>query len=101
MADDIYNGTLEHRSLTDHAIKAIVTQLHKHPILKKMINTVVTTGDYISFFVCIAEKTPSSPSGRHVGHYLACIDLKDELAVLIVVVHAAIMSIPLAEISWH
>jgi hypothetical protein len=27
MADDIYNSTLEHRSLTDHAIKAIVKLL--------------------------------------------------------------------------
>jgi hypothetical protein len=31
MADDIYNGTLEHRSLTDHAIKAIMKQLRNHP----------------------------------------------------------------------
>jgi hypothetical protein len=43
MADDIYNGTLEHRSLTDHAIRAIVKQLHKHPLLMKMISPVVTT----------------------------------------------------------
>jgi hypothetical protein len=43
MADDIYNGTLEHRSLTDHAIKAIVKQLHNHTVLTKMIYPVVTT----------------------------------------------------------
>jgi hypothetical protein len=43
MADYIYNGTLEHRSLTDHAIKAIVKQLRKHPLLSKMIYPVVTT----------------------------------------------------------
>jgi hypothetical protein len=43
MADDIYNGTLEHRSLTGHAIKAIVKQLRKHPLLTKMIYPVVTT----------------------------------------------------------
>jgi hypothetical protein len=43
MADYIYNGTLEHRSLTDHATKAIVKQLRKHPLLTKMIYPVVTT----------------------------------------------------------
>jgi hypothetical protein len=35
MADAIYNGTLEHRSLTDHAIQAITKQLRKHPLLTK------------------------------------------------------------------
>jgi hypothetical protein len=33
MADYIYNGTLEHRSLTDHAVKAIVKQLRKQTLL--------------------------------------------------------------------
>jgi hypothetical protein len=99
MADDIYNGKLEHISLTDHAIKAIVKQLRKHPLLTKMISPLVTTEDFISCFVCVAEKTSSSPSGRHVGHYLVCIDLKDELliSVLVAAVHAEMMSIPLAE----
>jgi hypothetical protein len=96
-ADDNYKGTLEHRSLTDHAIQAIVKQLCKHPLLTKMISPVVTTEDFISCFGCVAEKKSSSPSGRHVGHYLACIDLKDELSVLLAAVHAAMMSIPLAE----
>jgi hypothetical protein len=102
MADDIYNGTLdngtlEHISLTDHAIKAIAKQLRKHPLLTKMIYPVVTTEDFISCFICVAEKTSSSPSSRNVGHYLACIDLKDELSVLLAAVHAAMMSIPPAE----
>jgi hypothetical protein len=43
MAHDIYNGTLEHRSLTEHAIKEIVKQLRTHPLLTKMIYPVVTT----------------------------------------------------------
>jgi hypothetical protein len=43
MADAIYNGTLEHIYLTDHAIRAIVKQLRKHPLLTKMISPVVTT----------------------------------------------------------
>jgi hypothetical protein len=92
MADDIYNGTLEHRSLTDHAIKAIVKQLRKHPLLTKMISPVVTTEAFISCFSCVAEKTSSSPSGRHVGHYIVCIDLKDELSGLLAAVHAAMTS---------
>jgi hypothetical protein len=96
MAYYIYNGTREHRSLTDHAIQEIVKQFRKHPLLTKMISPVVTTEDFISCFGCVAEKISSSPSGRHVGHYLACIDLKDELSVLLAVVHAAMMSIPLA-----
>jgi hypothetical protein len=61
MANDIYTGTLEHRSLIDHAIKAIVKQLRKHPLLMKIISPVVTTEDFISCFGCVAEKTP--PSG--------------------------------------
>jgi hypothetical protein len=97
MAHDIYNGTLEHRSLIDHDIKSIVKQLRKHPLLTKMIYPVVTTEDFISCFGCVSDKTSYSPSGRHVGHYLACIDLKDGLSVLLVEVHAAMMSIPLAE----
>jgi hypothetical protein len=43
MADDIYNGTMEHRSLIDHVITAIVEQLRKHPLLTKMIYPVLTT----------------------------------------------------------
>jgi hypothetical protein len=62
-----------------------------------MISPVVTIEDFISCFGCVAEKTPPSPSGRHVGHYIACIDLKDELSVLLAAVHAAMMSITLAE----
>jgi hypothetical protein len=90
------HGTLEHISLTDHAIKAIAKQLRIHPLLMKMINPLVTTEDFISCFGC--EKTSSFPFGRHVGHYLACIDLKHELSVLLASVHAAVISIPLAEV---
>jgi hypothetical protein len=63
MADDIYNGTLEHRSLTDHDMQAIMKQLRKHQLLTKMISPVVTTEDLISCFGCVAEKTSSSPYG--------------------------------------
>jgi hypothetical protein len=53
MAGDIYNGTLEHISLTDHAIKAIAKQLRKHPLSTKMTNPVVTTeGLHIMLRLC-------------------------------------------------
>jgi hypothetical protein len=61
MADAIYNDTLEHRSLTDQAIKAIAKQLRKHPLLTKMINPLVTTEDFITCFGCVAEKNLSLP----------------------------------------
>jgi hypothetical protein len=97
MADDIYTGTLAHRSLTDCDIKAIVTQLCKHPLLTKMIKPVVTTEDLISCFGCVDEKTSPSPSGRHIGHYLVCIDFKDKLSVLLDAVHAVMLLILLEE----
>jgi hypothetical protein len=62
-----------------------------------MISPVVTTEDFISCFGFVAEKISSSPFGRHVGHYLACTDMKDEVSGLLAAVHAAMMSIPLAE----
>jgi hypothetical protein len=61
MADDIYNRILEHRSLTDHAIQAIMKQLRKHPLLTKMISPVVATEDLISCFGCVSEKTSPPP----------------------------------------
>jgi hypothetical protein len=103
MADDIYNGTLEHIFLTDHAIKEIVKQLRKHPLLTKMISRVVTTEDFISCFGCVAEKTSSAPSGRHVGHYLACIDLKDELSALLVMsfICASVINHDITKVMGH
>jgi hypothetical protein len=62
-----------------------------------MINPVVTTEDFIPCFACVTKKASSSPYGRHVGHYLACIDFKDELSILLASVHATMMSILLAE----
>jgi hypothetical protein len=63
----------------------------------KMINPVVTTEDFLSCFDCVDKKTSPSPSGRHAGHYLACNDLKDKLAVFIAAVHSSMMSIPFTE----
>jgi hypothetical protein len=51
---------------------------------------VVTTEDFISCFGCIPDKTSSSPSFRHLGHYRSCIDSKDELTALLADVHTSI-----------
>jgi hypothetical protein len=42
MAQDIYDGTLEHDALSDGAIHAIVKQLRKHPAIDKILKPVVT-----------------------------------------------------------
>jgi hypothetical protein len=60
-----------------------------------MISPVVTKKDFVSCFGCVAKKTSYLPSGIHFGHYLAYIDLKDELSGLLAVVHAAMISITL------
>jgi hypothetical protein len=42
MAQDIYDETLEHDTLSDGAIKSIVAQLRKHPSIDKILKPVVT-----------------------------------------------------------
>jgi hypothetical protein len=37
MADDIYNGTLDHEALYDEFINAIVNQLIKHPAIQQIL----------------------------------------------------------------
>jgi hypothetical protein len=50
MADDIYDGVLEHEALSDPAIQVIVDQLKNHPLLEKIIKPVVTGEDFKSAF---------------------------------------------------
>jgi hypothetical protein len=63
MADEIYNGTLDHEALNDEAINAIVIQLRKHPAIQKILSPIVTEEDFKSALKCIPEKTASSYSG--------------------------------------
>jgi hypothetical protein len=42
MADDIYNGTLDHEALDEEAINAIVIQLRKHPAIHQIISPTIT-----------------------------------------------------------
>jgi hypothetical protein len=72
MAQDIYDGTLEHNALSDGAIHAIVAQLRKHPAIDKILKPVVSPEDFKSAFNCVPEKTASSFSVRGVNHYKAC-----------------------------
>jgi hypothetical protein len=66
MAEEIYDGTLEHDALSDGAIYAIVAHLRKHPSIDKILKPVVTPEDFKSAFNCVPDKTASSFSGRGV-----------------------------------
>jgi hypothetical protein len=96
MADAIHAETLKHPALSDKAILAIVKQLKQHPLLQEIINPIITVEDFRYSFQHVPDKTASSPSGRQVGHYKACLDPSDEHAVLLTEVHAALMTIPSA-----
>jgi hypothetical protein len=67
MAQDIYDGTIEHDVLSDGAINAIVAQLQKHPAIDKITKPVVSPEVFKSAFKYVPEKTASF-SGRGVHH---------------------------------
>jgi hypothetical protein len=50
IAEEIYDGRLEHDALSDGEINAIVAQLRKHPAVNKIIKPVVTPEDLKSAF---------------------------------------------------
>jgi hypothetical protein len=96
MAQEIYDGTLEHDALSDGAIYSIVAQLRKHPSIDNILKPVVTPENFKSAFNCVPEKTASSFSGRGVHHYKACAEGSDNgLADIQVEFHAAMMNVPL------
>jgi hypothetical protein len=92
----IHAGTLKHPGLSEKEFLAILKQLKQHPLLQEIINPIVTAKEFRSSFQHVPDTTSSSPSGRHVGHYKACIDPNDEHTVLLAELHAALMTIPLA-----
>jgi hypothetical protein len=97
MAEAILDGTFKHESLTDEALAAIIKQLRKHPNVQESIQPIVTEADFKSAFKCVPEKTASSFSGRGVHHYKVCAEVsEDGLADIQSVVHAAMMTVPLA-----
>jgi hypothetical protein len=96
MAQDIYDGTLQHDALSNEAINAIVVQFRKHPAIENILKPVVSPEDFKSAFKYVPEKTASSFSGRGVHHYKSCADGSDDgLADIQVEVHAAMMTVPL------
>jgi hypothetical protein len=50
MAQDIYDGTLEHDALSYGATNAIVAQLRKHPAIDKILKPVIIPEDFKSAF---------------------------------------------------
>jgi hypothetical protein len=96
MADDIYNGTLDHEALDDKDINAIVNQLRKHPAIQQILWPRITEEDFKSAFKCVPEKTASSFSRRGVHHYKACSEgSQDGIAYHIASVHATMMTVSL------
>jgi hypothetical protein len=72
MVDEILAGILEHQSLGDEAIQAIVKQLRQHPEIQQIIKPIVTVDDFKSALKCVPEIAASSYSGRGYHHYKAC-----------------------------
>jgi hypothetical protein len=96
MAQDIYDGTLQHDALSDKEIYAIAVQLQKHPTIDKIVKPVVSPEYFKSAFKCVPEKTASSFSGRGVNHYKACAEGSDDgLDDIQVELHAAMTTVPL------
>jgi hypothetical protein len=96
MAQNIYDGTLEHDASSDGAIHAIVAQLRKHPAIDNILKPVATPEDFKSAFKYVPEKTASSFSVIGVHHYRACAEGSDDgLEDIQVEVHEAMMTAPL------
>jgi hypothetical protein len=96
MTEDIFGGTLEHKSLGDEAIQAIVKQLRQHPEVQQIIKPIVAVEDFKSAFKCVPEKTSSSYSRRVYHHYKTCAEgSRDGLADAHAGIHAPLMYIPL------
>jgi hypothetical protein len=74
MADNILNGTLEHKCMDNEANIVIVGNLKRHPTIHGVLSPIVTTADFQACFKLVPEKTAASYSERSVPHYKACSD---------------------------
>jgi hypothetical protein len=91
MAEAIRGGTFDH-----DALSAIVIQLRKHPIVRQIINPIVTKENFKSSFKCVPEKTASSCSVWGLQHYKACAEGSEYgLADIQPVIHVTMTTIPL------
>jgi hypothetical protein len=96
MADDIYNGTLDHEALDDEAINVIENHPRNHPAIQQIISPIITEEDFKSAFKCVPEKAASSFSGQGVHHYKACSERsQDSIADHVAAVYAAMMTLSL------
>jgi hypothetical protein len=46
MAENILNGTLDHKCMDIKEIRAIVGQLKRHPTIQVMLSPIVATADF-------------------------------------------------------
>jgi hypothetical protein len=100
----ILQGELPPDSILDQLQPETVLLLQQmkkqQPLPPQAIKVVITKEEFISCYNAVQEKTSSSPSGRHVGHYKAAAksDLLSDM-------HARMMSIPFAAgfspKRWH
>jgi hypothetical protein len=87
---------MEHESLSDSTIQAIVDELKKDLLLENIIKPLVTASDVKSVFKCLPRQTASSPSGRGLHHYKACAEVfYDGLSGSMCEVYADMMTTPL------
>jgi S-ribosylhomocysteine lyase LuxS involved in autoinducer biosynthesis len=91
-SDEALNILVENSGLSSGGGPEIMKELGKSDLVKSKTNK-----DIEIDWDCVYSWLYSSPSGRHAGHYLACIDLKDELSVILAAVHTTMMSVLLAE----
>jgi hypothetical protein len=78
MADAIIEGTFEHDALSDDALVAIVKEFCQHPVVRKIINHIVTEEDFKSAFKCVPEKMALSFPGRGVHYYKAYVEVSED-----------------------
>jgi hypothetical protein len=55
MAENILNGTLDHKCMDNKETRAIVGQLKRHQTIQGIVSPIVTTADFQSFFKCVPE----------------------------------------------
>jgi hypothetical protein len=104
-ANDILAGYLPDEDILDllqpETINMLRTLTETSPINNTSRNTsIITEDDFISCYKVVKERTSSSPSGRHVGHYKAA-----ATCPLLSQLHSTMMSLPFqvgfSPDRWH
>ena len=58
----------------------------------KVINSVVTAGEFRNYFKTKTESTESSPSGRHIGHYKAILRHDDLVEMMVAMLNIGLVT---------